>query len=508
MFTDRVLVTMRLFVAAAGILAVASATPFSTAPAFAASAPALTAVVRYEQADSRLTYAGRWTTVSTVSAAGGSFAFADSSGSSVTIRFTGTHLSWIAKRSPLYGKAKVTLDGKSIGTVDLYSATAQWQQKVWGTGTLAFGSHTVTIAWTGLKKTAAKGANIDVDAVEVTAAPLSPMQAAGQRVIYSYPGLTPPASLLSLISHGEAAGVVFFADNISSDAQIRAVIKTLDEAEASPDNPVQAPLLLMTDQEGGQIRRLSGAPLLSEKQIGQSAKPATQATEAGRGAALNLRAVGMNLNLAPVLDVYRQTGGFDDHDGRSYSKSPAVVSGLGADFIKAEQGAGVAATAKHFPGLGAATVSQDTDAAPVTLNVSRQSLITIDESPYKAAIAAGVRLVMVSWATYPALAASRPAGLSSIMIQGQLRQQLHFQGVTITDSLGAGALEAFGTTQQRAVLAAGAGMDLILCASRDVSQGEQAMDGLESGYLAGALDRSAFQASLQRVVDLRSSLGN
>ena len=229
---------------------------------------------------------------------------------------------------------------------------------------------------------------------------------------------------------------------------------------------------------------------------------------AGRGAALNLRAVGMNLNLAPVLDVYRQTGGFDDQYGRSYSKSPAVVSGLGADFIKAEQGAGVAATAKHFPGLGAATVSQDTDAAPVTLNVSRQSLMTIDELPYKAAIAAGVRLVMVSWATYPALDASRPAGLSSTIIQGQLRERLHFQGVTITDSLGAGALEAFGTTQQHAVLAAGAGMDLILCASRDVSQGEQAMDGLESGYLGGALDRSAFQASLQRVVDLRSSLGS
>ena len=221
----------------------------------------------------RLTYSGPWTTVSTASASGGSFAFADSSGSSVTIRFTGTHLSWIAKKIPSYGKAQVTLDGKSLGTVDLYSATTLWQQKVWGTGTLKSGSHTVTIAWTGLKRAAAKGTNIDVDAIQVTTAPLSPMQAAGQRVIYSYPGLTPPASLLSLISHGEAAGVIFFADNISSDAQIRAVIKTLKQAEASPENPVQAPLLLMTDQEGGQIRRLSGAPLLSEKQIGQLGRP-------------------------------------------------------------------------------------------------------------------------------------------------------------------------------------------------------------------------------------------
>ena len=86
----------------------------------------------------------------------------------------------------------------------------------------------------------------------VTLPALTAKQMAGQRVIYSYKGLTPPASLLSLISHGEAAGVIFFGDNISSDAQIRAVIATLEHANASPQNPVRAPLLLMTDQEGGQ----------------------------------------------------------------------------------------------------------------------------------------------------------------------------------------------------------------------------------------------------------------
>ncbi len=85
---------------------------------------------------------------------------------------------------------------------------------------------------------------------------------------------------------------------------------------------MQAPLLLMTDQEGGKIRHLSGAPLLSEKQIGQSADPAAAATEAGNGAGLNLRGLGMNVNLAPVLDVYRQAGGFDDKNERSYSMRP------------------------------------------------------------------------------------------------------------------------------------------------------------------------------------------
>ncbi len=330
---------------------------------------------------------------------------------------------------------------------------------------------------------------------------------AGQRVIYSYTGLKPPASLLSLIRHGEAAGVIFHRGNIASRAQIRGVIRELARADASAQNPVRAPLLLMTDQEGGQVRRLSGAPLLSEKQIGASGDPAAAATRAGTNAGRNLRGVGMNVNLAPVLDVFRKTGDFDDQYGRSYSKSPAVVSELGADFIAAQQQVGVAATAKHFPGLGAAARSQNTDLRPVTLKLSKSTIRNVDELPYKAAIAAGVKLVMVSWAVYPALDRSRPAGMSSAIVQGELRGRLGFGGVTITDALEAGSLRALGTFGHRAELAAGAGMDLILCGDGHVAEGEQAMTGLQSGYLHGALDKAAFRASVQRVIELRSSLG-
>jgi beta-N-acetylhexosaminidase len=333
-------------------------------------------------------------------------------------------------------------------------------------------------------------------------------QLAGQRVIYSYSGLTPPASLLSLISHGEAAGVIFFGDNISSDAQIAAVTQELQQANASPDNPVRQPLLLMTDQEGGEVRRLPGQPDLSEKQIGESSDPAAAATAAGAGAGQNLASVGMNVNLAPVLDVYRKAGDFDDQYQRSYSMNPDVVSELGADFITAQQQAGVAATAKHFPGLGAATKNQDTDVRPVTLNVPLSTLRGVDEYPYKAAIAAGVKLVMVSWAVYPALDPGVPAGFSSTIVQGELRDRLGFSGVTITDALEAGALKAYGSYANRAVLAAGAGMDLILCADGDVSEGEAALDGLASGYQDGTLNQTAFGQSVDRIVNLRASLGS
>jgi beta-N-acetylhexosaminidase len=101
-----------------------------------------------------------------------------------------------------------------------------------------------------------------------------------------------------------------------------------------------------------------------------------------------------------VLDVYRQTGDSDDQLGRSYSTSPDVVSELGADFIRAQQSQGIAATAKHFPGLGAAIRSQNTDAGPVTLTLSTSTIRSVDESPFRAAIAAGVKLIMVSWAVY------------------------------------------------------------------------------------------------------------
>jgi beta-N-acetylhexosaminidase len=335
---------------------------------------------------------------------------------------------------------------------------------------------------------------------------LSLLQMAGQRVIYSYGGLKPPAELLRLISHGDAAGVIFFSQNVSSSAQLTNVVAELEKADASPENPVRAPLLLMTDQEGGEIRRVPGAPLLSELQIGQAPDPSAAATNAGASAGQNLRGIGINVNLAPVLDVYRQPGDFDDQFQRSYSMNPAVVGELGGDFITAQQRAGVAATAKHFPGLGAAAQPQDTDKIPVTLRLPLATIRDTDELPYKAAIAAGVRLVMVSWAVYPALDPGRPAGLSATIVNGELRQRLKFTGVTITDALEAGALRAYGPFQNRALLAAEAGMDLILCSVQSVGEGKQATVGLEDGYRDGKLGKQAFAAALQRVLELRDSL--
>jgi beta-N-acetylhexosaminidase len=337
-------------------------------------------------------------------------------------------------------------------------------------------------------------------------AQLTATQRAGQRVIFSYPGPTPPAALFDMISAGTVGGVIFFGENITGLDQISGVVADLKAANAG--SPVSAPLLLMTDQEGGLIRRIKpGEPTLSEKKIGASADPTGAARDAGVGAAQTLAGVGMNVNLAPVLDVFRVPGNFDDQFQRSYSSDPNVCAACGAAFITAQQGLGIAATAKHFPGLGAATSSQNTDLTTVTLTQSVEEIRGVDELPFGAAIAAGVDMVMTSWAVYPALDPQYPAGLSTTIVQGELRDRLGFRGVTITDALEAGSLDPFGDTGTRALLAAQAGMDLLLCSARDMAQGEAAVQALAAALDDHQLNPGHAQQTLRRVLDLRTKLG-
>jgi beta-N-acetylhexosaminidase len=316
---------------------------------------------------------------------------------------------------------------------------------------------------------------------------LSPDQLAGQRVIYAYAGLRPPASLVSVIRAGEAGGVILFAPNISSRAQIRGVIAQLQGFAVA--SPLHRRLLILVDQEGGEVRRLPGAPTLSERQIGSASDAVSLARAAGTGAGQNLRGVGANVNLAPVLDVYRRPGNFIDQYARSYSSSSARVASLAAAFVAAQQQAGASATAKHFPGLGAASASQNTDLVPVSLNQSLATLRSADEAPYRAAISAGVRLVMLSWAIYPSLDSRWPAGLSSLVIQRELRGRLRFRGVTITDGINAGAVTPFGSLGHRSVLAAAAGADLILCAATNAGDNTPQQGIAVTHSLADALAR-------------------
>jgi beta-N-acetylhexosaminidase len=209
--------------------------------------------------------------------------------------------------------------------------------------------------------------------------------------------------------------------------------------------------------------------------------------------------------------VYRVPGNFIDRYQRSYSASASAVASLAGSFITAQQRTGVAATAKHFPGLGAAATAQNTDERPVTLAVPLSALRATDERPYAAAIAAGVKLVMVSWAVYPALDPHRPAGLSKTVIVAELRRRLGFHGVTITDGLGAGALRAYGDFAGRGVLAAQAGADVLLCAGLlpqddTPANGLAVLGAVRTAIARGTLGRTDARQAAARVIALRASL--
>lgn len=333
-------------------------------------------------------------------------------------------------------------------------------------------------------------------------------QLAGQRIIYAYAGLHPPPSLLARIRTGEAAGVIFFAPNISSPAQLRGVVGQFQKANVA--SPVHVPLLMITDQEGGLVNRLPGPPLLSEKAIGASPNGLDLARQAGAAAGTNLIASGITVDLAPVLDVYRPPGNFIDQYQRSYSMNPTQVSRLGQSFIRTLQKTGVAATAKHFPGLGAATRVQNTDVGPTELDLPLDEIREIDEAPYRAAISSGVKLIMLSWAVYPAIDARMPAGLSSRVIDKELRRRLGFRGVTITDSIGAGALTPFGGYAQRGVLAVRAGDDLIICATTDPNantpnEGVAVLKGIVGALVSHKISRIAAEQAADKVIALRAS---
>jgi beta-N-acetylhexosaminidase len=279
---------------------------------------------------------------------------------------------------------------------------------------------------------------------------LSQRQLAGQRVVTGFSGTSAPKPLLGRIHRGELGGVIVFGENIRTRGQLRSLIASLQRARPNG----APPLIVAIDQEGGQVKRLRGAPTLSPPQLGARNDPALARSE-GVATAKNLRSVGVNVDLAPVLDVARP-GSIMQRQGRSFSGSAARVTRIGGAFARGLGAGEVAATGKHFPGLGAATKNQDLEVNRIGLSLKR--LRTIDERPYTVGRLA---LVMVSSAIYPALSA-KPAVFSSKVVEGELRGRLGFGGVTISDALDAPAMARYGSTHKRALLATRAGVDLLL----------------------------------------------
>jgi beta-N-acetylhexosaminidase len=271
----------------------------------------------------------------------------------------------------------------------------------------------------------------------------------GQLMLVRMEGRTPSTSFRSRIRRGEIGGVVLFADNYGP-AGPGVLIAELQGVAAEGGKPR---LLIAIDQEGGVVRRLPGAPSLAPPQMTNARIAEAQ----GLATARNLKRYGINVDLAPVLDVGR--GGFITD--RTFGSTPEQVANRGVAFALGLSSGGVIATGKHFPGLGYARTNTDNE--PTTIRATGPEL-TADLLPYQRAIAGGLKMVLVSTALYPALGDELPAACSTRVVTGVLRQKLGFDGVVITDDLQTPGVNHFLSTTEAGVKAIGAGVDMVLAA--------------------------------------------
>lgn len=340
---------------------------------------------------------------------------------------------------------------------------------------------------------------------------------AGQHVIYSYDYKEPrpPRELVELTRAGLVGGILLYDVHVNKETP-KAMAELLAAYEESPARRLLlrktgklTSLLIMTNQEGGTIFKgvKEYGPNETARELGQSPRPGDAGTKAGKEATYGLKAYNFNVNLAPVLGVYREQGNFLDEYGRSYGNTSKQVIDVAIPFIKAQRARDMLVSIKHFPGLGAAKKEENTDLVPVTLNIPLPELKTIDTAPFAAAIKAGVDMVMPSWAIYPAVD-KLPAGLSAIWMKTWLRGRLGFRGVTITEAMEAGSILPFGDVSTRAKLAFRAGNDLILASQLNVTEGVEIRQTLARALRMGELSRRDFEASTRRVAELRSRTWN
>ena len=270
--------------------------------------------------------------------------------------------------------------------------------------------------------------------------------------------LTAPPSrhFLTRIRNGKMGGVLLLGNGWLTRHTAATVTAELQQAACTRGEP----LLIAVDQEGGMVRRLAWAPPTEAPAYMSS--PSVAHYQAA-GAAAALRSVGIDIDFAPVVDTPGSAGNF--LGSRAFSHSRTWNGRMARAFVGGLQANGVAATAKHFPGLGLA--SGNTDHGRIVIRAAawklHQGLL-----PFQSAVRAGTKLVMLSTAVYPKLDGSkRPAAVSSTIINGLLRNRLGFEGVTVTDSLTAPAAVRIPHTATRAMLA---GSDLLIFGAESASE--------------------------------------
>ncbi len=328
----------------------------------------------------------------------------------------------------------------------------------------------------------------------------------GQLLMAGVLGPALDADARRLIGELHVGNVVLLDRNAVLPAQVRRLTQEL-QALARTANGIG--LFIAVDQEGGAVQRLRTdfTPLPDAATVGASHRP-DLARALGEVVGRELRAVGVTMNLAPVLDV-NDTPHNPVIGRRAFGATPEVVERMGLAYLEGLRAAGVVAVGKHFPGHGSTTL--DSHATLPVVGKDRAALEATELRPFRAAVADGLEALMTAHVAYPALdPMGLPATLSAPILTGLLRGALGFQGVILTDDLGMGAVAERWSPDEAAVQAVRAGADIVVCA-RLAAPGAcppealaRIRDGLLAAVREGRLPMARVDATVERILAVKA----
>ena len=325
-------------------------------------------------------------------------------------------------------------------------------------------------------------------------------QKIGQMMMVSFAGTAVNSQVAQMLKTIQPGGVTLFGDNFSTPSQLKALDQSLQRNS-------HIPMFISVDQEGGEVIRITSGvkQLPSEQQYGYENNPAqVKADTSIEGT--QLHKLGINMNLAPVLDVATPTS-IIGSETRSYGPNASRDSALGLAAIQGYQSHGIAATAKHVLGLGTTTTNPETQLPYISLSAKQ---LTQQLLPFKTASKGGVDAMMVTHVILAGITSpTTPASLSYKVVAGILRNQLNFKGVIMTDSLTMGAVTARFGIGQASTMAIGAGEDILLIATGGATATNvysKAMNAVLAKVQSGKISVSRLNQSVARILQLKAKL--
>jgi len=323
----------------------------------------------------------------------------------------------------------------------------------------------------------------------------------GAVLVVSQFGTTISPTLQQLLVKGRVGGVLLFRPNFKTPAGLKAWTSRLQALASAAC--LDHPILVMLDEEGGQVNQVR-APFMAPSQQSAGGGGPAHVHALEQRAAAGLHQLGVGLDLAPVADVRTNSKDLVIGD-RSFGANPQSVAPLVAAAVQGLHDGGVGATLKHFPGLGGA--AGDPHVAIPTDNETAAQWARVQMPAFKAGIDAGADAVMTTAVYVPGLGAGHTPAMFSAAVVSRLRNQLGFQGVIVTDSLSMGGIGARYSLPQAAVLALTAGNDLILLGNGDPLYEGKAMSAIQVAARSGRIDRQQLHESALRVNQLRDRWG-